>query len=718
MSKVLRYQIHLILLSTLLFISSVVCYAQNNTPQDTIPQQTIPLITKAMLDNDPVPLNKYSWKFLPNADTINKAEYLSLQYNDSAWTRLPSSLFNLNTFKGTWSGSGWYRLLIRIDTSLHNRPLGFWVDHRGASEIYLDGRLIGQYGIVSSDESIESTYRPLNDYTFFSIPYHSSFIHDSSLLQHDSISGAVLHCIAIRYSDTRGRARANMEIIGRSFVGLGISIWYAERWYELTQTQAIWVNIRMLMSACLFALAFLHLVIYLNTGGRHHIDYVVFAFCIGFYFFSQLLIQEYMHTGNLSNLWLSFARTCSLPIAFIFCIALFYRLLYTSFPKKLMIFWGCLPFPLMFGVFVNDFLGSYGSYLLMALVFAEIVRIVALAIYRKRPNAWVLGIGGIIFVTTIGMQILSQIEIFRLKTDISLILIPAGFLSIPISMSVYLSRTMAQTNRSLAEQLVAVQNLTEKTIRQEVEQQLLLADNARKTQELEQARALQLSMLPRIMPTIKGLDIAMFMQTSTEVGGDYYDYFIDIQTDTITLAIGDATGHGVKAGTMVAATKSLLTLTAQESSVRTVLQNTSPALKRMNLRGMFMALMMVKIQHRTCTIANAGMPMALLYRAHTQTVEELPLKAMPLGALQGITYKEHRFELQTDDVLIMMSDGFPERFNNQNDLLGYDKAREVCADIHALSAQAIIERLVATSETWAEGAPLNDDMTFVVVRAV
>ncbi len=101
MSHVLRWCIHLVLLVTLLLFPSVVCYAQNNTSQDTILQQTIPLVTKAMLDNDPISFNKYPWKFLPTSDTVHKADYLSLLYNDSAWTPLPSSNFNLNTFTGT-----------------------------------------------------------------------------------------------------------------------------------------------------------------------------------------------------------------------------------------------------------------------------------------------------------------------------------------------------------------------------------------------------------------------------------------------------------------------------------------------------------------------------------------------------------------------------------------------------------------------------------------
>ncbi|MCB0750991.1 MAG: hypothetical protein KDC52_05920, partial [Ignavibacteriae bacterium] len=68
------------------------------------------------------------------------------------------------------------------------------------------------------------------------------------------------------------------------------------------------------------------------------------------------------------------------------------------------------------------------------------------------------------------------------------------------------------------------------------------AENERKTAELEEARQLQLSMLPKDLPNLPNLDISVYMQTATEVGGDYYDFNVGID-GTLTVVIGDATGH-------------------------------------------------------------------------------------------------------------------------------------------------------------------------------
>ena len=84
--------------------------------------------------------------------------------------------------------------------------------------------------------------------------------------------------------------------------------------------------------------------------------------------------------------------------------------------------------------------------------------------------------------------------------------------------------------------------------------QLAETENERKTKELEEARQLQLSMLPKTLPQLPHLDIAAYMKTATEVGGDYYDFNVAID-GTLTVVLGDATGHGMRAGTMVTSAK-------------------------------------------------------------------------------------------------------------------------------------------------------------------
>lgn len=94
------------------------------------------------------------------------------------------------------------------------------------------------------------------------------------------------------------------------------------------------------------------------------------------------------------------------------------------------------------------------------------------------------------------------------------------------------------------------------------------------------------------------------------------------------------------------------------------------------------------------------------------------MKSMPLGTMANFPYEDRQITLQRGDALIMMSDGFPERFDTDDEIYGYDNAQAACAHVSGMTAQEIIHHCVRTAETWAKGAPLNDDMTFVVVRVV
>ncbi len=242
----------------------------------------------------------------------------------------------------------------------------------------------------------------------------------------------------------------------------------------------------------------------------------------------------------------------------------------------------------------------------------------------------------------------------------------------------------------------------------------LEADHARQKQELEEARALQLAMLPEHPPALDDLDIAVFMRTATEVGGDYYDFSLDL-SGTLTVAVGDATGHGMKAGLVVATTKSYFQSLAAEESLGIVRQ-ISRGLKEMKLRGMYMSLSLLKLRQDEATLMAAGMPPALLYRSDTDTVEQIVLKGMPLGSFPDFPYQQHAFTLQPGDLLLMMSDGLPELFNPEHEMLGDEPIIERVRQTASGSSKQVIERLAQLAASWTDGEPQNDDITLVVIK--
>lgn len=275
-------------------------------------------------------------------------------------------------------------------------------------------------------------------------------------------------------------------------------------------------------------------------------------------------------------------------------------------------------------------------------------------------------------------------------------------------MSVAGPTTFAIENSRLVERMIE-----EARRREEIE-----AENQQRAKELEEARQLQISMLPKTIPQLPHLEIAAYMKTATEVGGDYYDFHLSVSGE-LTIVVGDATGHGLKAGTVVTATKSLFNHLAETADLTEFFSHSSRALKRMNMRSLFMAMTVARISSNggnQLTLSSAGMPPVLIYRAAIGEVEEVQLTGVPLGSVTSYQYRQQQLAIASGDVIVLMSDGLPERFNPDDEMLGYDQPRIALAESARLSAQSIIERMLADADDWANGRPLDDDVTFVVVK--
>ncbi|MCW9065167.1 MAG: SpoIIE family protein phosphatase, partial [Ignavibacteriaceae bacterium] len=233
--------------------------------------------------------------------------------------------------------------------------------------------------------------------------------------------------------------------------------------------------------------------------------------------------------------------------------------------------------------------------------------------------------------------------------------------------------------------------------------------------ELEEARKLQLSMLPKNLPDLPNLDIAVHMQTATEVGGDYYDFFNN-GDNSLIIVIGDATGHGLKAGTMVSVIKSLFISNAGDTTIKSFFEKCTQTIKQMHLGNLYMALSFVKIQNDQLVVSCAGMPPIYIYRNETKKVEPILLKGMPLGAFDNFEYQDAKVKLNEGDTVLLFSDGLAELFNDKREMYDYPRIISTFEKIGHNSSQLIIDDLVKEADKWRNGNPPNDDVTFVVLK--
>lgn len=240
------------------------------------------------------------------------------------------------------------------------------------------------------------------------------------------------------------------------------------------------------------------------------------------------------------------------------------------------------------------------------------------------------------------------------------------------------------------------------------------AENERRSDELRAARDFQQSMLPKNIPTRSDLDISTFLRSSTEIGGDYYDFFEEDNGD-IYVVCGDATGHGIISGMMVSIAKAGLNGISVDFPNK-ILGQLNRVVKKVDLGTMRMSLNILQVSSDKVLMSSAAMPPIYHYAAATGKVEEIQMVGLPLGGL-----RKEEFELQErvfaiGDAFVLLSDGLPEAPNKQGDLFNYDQILELLSVHGHKTSEQIKDELIKAVDEWLGGANNPDDITIVVIK--
>lgn len=251
-----------------------------------------------------------------------------------------------------------------------------------------------------------------------------------------------------------------------------------------------------------------------------------------------------------------------------------------------------------------------------------------------------------------------------------------------------------------------------------------LAEKERMKRELEIARQVQLSFLPRQLPKLPGLDIAALCIPANEVGGDYYD-FVKLSDHHLGVLIGDVSGKGVSAAFYMTLTKGIIKSSVQE--------NLSPAqvLIRANQlfydnveRGIFVSLIygVFDLEKRLFTSARAGHNPILLRRRQQPHATFVSPGGLALGLERGEIFARNIHEqttvLNDGDVFVFYTDGFTEAMNGRHEEFGESRLLAVLSNGIDTSSQDTINNLRQAVQIFAGEAPQHDDMTMVVVRVL
>ncbi|MFC2084889.1 SpoIIE family protein phosphatase [Bacteroidota bacterium] len=617
-----------------------------------------------------------NWKYHPGDNPI----WAEPGYDDLDWrivdTRLPPEEYpNLD-----WQGIGWFRIHLKVDSSLWDRPLSLMIRHTGASEIYLNGKLLYQIGKVGNTEENEIIYTERN-------PKYILF---------DRQTDQVL---AIRYSNFL--SDYILKLKGNPGIDVFLIDLNEHIESRITDTR-VNANYQMIFTAVPIVLAFLHLMLFLYTlGARENLYYSICM--IGF---AALSYGNFQGTFT-TNVYHNNVVLLSVNVALLFGLLTVYSRTYEKIPKQFYFFVLIAVFFVTF-VYIYPLINTFIYFnIFLFITSLEILRVIFKSAIKRQGEALLVGAGFVVLFISIIYQILIESEILE-PIGGNRIVYVYGVLALSIAMSINLARDFARMNERIISQ-------ERKAKEQEIERRILETDNVRKTQELEEARQLQLSLLPKTLPKLPNLDIAVYMKTATEVGGDYYDFHVSMDK-TLSVVIGDATGHGMKAGNMVISIKSLFNSLPPDMEIPDFFNRCTSIIRRMNMKQLYMCLTLIRIQDNKIILSSAGMPPILLYKEKSKDVESIILKGMPLGAADDFPYQQTEKELSPGDTLLMMSDGFIELFNEDKQTLDVERAKTHFKEIAHNSPNEIISHLNKEADKWRGSRPLNDDMTFVVLK--
>ena len=245
-----------------------------------------------------------------------------------------------------------------------------------------------------------------------------------------------------------------------------------------------------------------------------------------------------------------------------------------------------------------------------------------------------------------------------------------------------------------------------------------LIEKEKMERELEVARGIQQSMVPRKLPHLPGFDFGARMMPARAVGGDFFD-FIPLSESTLGIVIGDVSDKGVPAALFMALTSNLLRAEARRaSSVSDALRHVHQQLLEINDAGMFVSLLygVLNGPKREFRYARAGHELPLLYDARGELVGLPYTDGQPLGAMDRILLDEQTVVLPSGSTVLFYTDGVTDVLDAQGNQFGLERLRQALSAQRSAPAQAICDTLLEITAAYRAATPQYDDITLVTVR--
>ncbi len=236
------------------------------------------------------------------------------------------------------------------------------------------------------------------------------------------------------------------------------------------------------------------------------------------------------------------------------------------------------------------------------------------------------------------------------------------------------------------------------------------------TQEKDEARAIQQSLLPTGPLRHPAYEIACQYFPLAEVGGDFADFF-NLPNGLVGLYIGDVVGKGLSAAMYGALVMGML------RGVNKTGENTASVLEILNKRllvrpvpGRYCVTLYALYEpvSRILSFSNAGLPYPL--HASESGCRALGEGGLPSGLFPGSTYGIHTVQLAPEDSILFATDGLHEMRNSQREDFSWGRLGELWQRSRGMNPEDSLNMLIEGMHSFSDGAPHQDDITAVVLK--
>ncbi|MEO8210209.1 MAG: PP2C family protein-serine/threonine phosphatase [bacterium] len=247
-------------------------------------------------------------------------------------------------------------------------------------------------------------------------------------------------------------------------------------------------------------------------------------------------------------------------------------------------------------------------------------------------------------------------------------------------------------------------------------------ENLRMKKELNYAREIQLSMLPKNHATIGDLEISATSLPASEVGGDYFDYF-KISENEVGIFICDVSGHGVASGLLLSGLRSCMHLILEDNSnPKIVIEKLNRMIRKTQSRKMFVTAIfaIIDTEKNKCMLFNAGHLPPYKISGESQEIFKIKKHGIALGAMNSVentgANNEVVFDFKKGDKLILYTDGVNEAMNNNKAEYGLDNLELYINTNSDKKTNELLNGLLDDVKKFTNDSFQRDDLTLLIVQ--